>query len=87
MDSMFGHSLWNDPFRLDCYDSLLQEQRRRADLARCSVTKQASVDAKCTSDEVQAKSAESKQEIIEKKPKIVYHHFGSWEPKVEEATT
>ena len=43
--------------------------------------RQASVDAKRASDEVQAKA--SGGEVAEKKPKVVYCHFGSWEPKVE----
>ena len=102
LDSTFGLSLWNDPFGFDHYDSLLQEQRR-ADLVRRNAMRQASVDAKRASDEVQAKSADNKQVVrrkrtidkvqanstdnkqgeVVKKPKMVYHHFGSWEPKVE----
>lgn len=39
------------------------------------------MDAKRASDEVQAQA--SGGEVAEKKPKVVYCHFGSWEPKVE----
>ena len=55
-------------------------------MARRNAMRQASVDAKRATDEVQTKSevAEAKPgEVAEKKPKVVYQHFGSWEPKVE----
>ena len=43
--------------------------------------RQANVDAKRASDDVQAQA--SGGEVAEKKPKVTYRHFGSWEPKVE----
>ena len=50
-------------------------------MARRNAIRQASVDAKCASNEVQAQA--SGREVAEKKPKVTYRHFGSWEPKVE----
>ena len=58
----------------------LEEERRKAEVARRHAMRQASVDAKHASDEVQASGG---REVAEKKPKVVYRHFGSWEPKVE----
>ena len=90
MDTLFGgHSLWDDdPFGFGHFDLLRQhhqrlqsEQQKRAELARRHAMRQASVDAKRASDEVQTKA--SGGEVAEKKPKVVYRHFGSWEPKVE----
>ena len=59
----------------------LEEERRKAEIARRHAIRQASVDAKRASDEVQAQATGG--EVAEKKPKVVYRHFGSWEPKVE----
>ena len=89
-DTLLGHSLWDDdPFggfgQFDLlrqqHQKLQREQQKRAEMARCHAMRQASVDAKRASDEVQAQA--SGGEVAEKKPKVVYHHFGSWEPKVE----
>ena len=41
--------------------------------------RQASLDAKRASDEVQASGGE----VAAKKPKVVCRHFGLWEPKVK----
>ena len=57
----------------------LEQERRKAEAAQRHAMQQASVDAKRASDEVQASGGE----VAEKKPKVVYRHFGSWEPKVE----
>jgi len=89
MDSLFGHSLWDDdPFGFGHFDllrhhhqRLQSEQQKRTEMARRHAMRQASVDAKCASDEVQTKA--SGGEVAEKKPKVVYRRFGSWEPKVE----
>ena len=70
----FGHL---QPLR---HRQRLEEERRKAEVARRNAMRQASVDAKHASDEVQATSG---GEVAEKKPKVVYRHFGSWEPKVE----
>ena len=88
---MFGHSFWDDndddPFVYSSLHRRLQEQRRRAEMARRNAIRQATVDAKRAANEVQAKSGEVAEakpgEVAEKKPKVVYQHFGSWEPKVE----
>ena len=88
-DTFFGHSLWDDdPFGFGQFDLLRQhqkrlqsEQQKKAELARRHAMRQASVDAKRAADEVQAQA--SGGEVTEKKPKVVYRHFGSWEPKVE----
>ena len=92
MDSLFGHSLWNDdPFGVDQLwehqRRLLNEQKKKAELAQRNAMRQASVDAKRAADEVQTKSGEvaeaNQGEVADKKSKVVYQHFGSWEPKVE----
>ncbi|XP_065891165.1 uncharacterized protein [Dysidea avara] len=92
LDSLFGQSLWDDDlFGIDKLwqhqRRLLNEQKKKAEMARRNAMRQASVDAQRAADEVQAKSgevAEAKSgEVAEKKPKVVYQHFGSWEPKVE----
>ena len=88
-DSFFGGSLWDDdPFGFGQFDLLRQqhqklqsEQHKKAEMARRHAMRQASVDAKRAADEVQAQK--SGGEVAEKKPKVVYRHFGSWEPKVE----
>jgi len=88
---LFGQSLWDDDlFGIDKLwqhqRRLLNEQKKKAEMARRNAMRQASVDAKRATDEVQTKSevAEAKPgEVAEKKPKVVYQHFGSWEPKVE----
>ena len=82
--SLFGQSLWDDDlFGIDKLwqhqRKLLSEQKKKAEMARRNAMRQASVDAQRTADEVQAKSGE----VAEKKPKVVYQHFGSWKPKVE----
>ena len=53
-------------------------------MARRNAMCQASVDAKRASDEVQAQT--SSGEVAEKKSKVTYRHFGSWEPKVEKGS-
>ena len=70
----FGHL---QPLR---HRQRLEEERRKAEVARRNTMRQASVDAKRASDEVQVTSG---GEVAENKPKVVYRHFGSWEPKVE----
>lgn len=95
-DSLFGHSLLghslldDDPFGFGQFDLLRQqhqrlqsEQQKRAEMARRHAMRQASVDAKRAADEVQVQAQASGGEVTEKKPKVVYRHFGSWEPKVE----
>ena len=90
-DSLFGHSLLDDdPFGFGQFDLLKQhhqrlqnEQQKRAEMARRHAMRQASVDAKRAADEVQVQAQASGGEVAEKKPKVVYRHFGSWEPKVE----
>ena len=79
-------SLWDDDYlygfglpSLRHHRQRLEEERRKAERARSNAMRQASVDAKSASDEVQASGGE----VAEKKPKVVYRHFGSWEPKVE----
>ena len=92
-DNLFG-SLWDDePFGFGQFDILRQhqkrlqnEQQKKAEVARRHAMRQASVDAKRAADEVQAQ-ASSTGEVSEKKPKVVYQHFGSWEPKVEKGDT
>ena len=81
-------SLWDDDFFgfghlpfVPQYRLRLEEERKKAEAARRHAMRQASVDAKRASDEVQAQA--SGGEVAEKKPKVVYRHFGSWEPKVE----
>ena len=81
-------SLWDDDFfgfghspSVCQYRLRLEEERKKAEAARRRALHQASVDAKRASDEVQAQT--SGGEVAEKKPKVVYRHFGSWEPKVE----
>ena len=92
LDNLFGQSLWGDDlFGIDKLwqhqRRLLNEQKKKAEMARRNAMRQASVDAKRVADEVQAKSGEVAEakpgEVAEKKPKVVYQHFGSWEPKVE----
>ena len=91
MDSLFGQSLWDDNlFGVDQLwehqRRLLNEQKKKAEMARRNAMRQASVDAKRAADEAQSKSevAEANQgEVADKKSKVVYQHFGSWEPKVE----
>ena len=92
-DSLFGGLLDDDPFGFGQFDILRQhqkrlqsEQQKRAEMARRHAMRQASVDAKRAADEVQAQ-ASSTGEVAEKKPKVVYQHFGSWEPKVEKGDT
>ena len=46
--------------------------------------KQVWMPTKRASDEVQAQA--SGGEVAEKKPKVIYHHFRSWEPKVEKGS-
>ena len=85
-----GHSLWDDdPFGFGQFDllrhhhkKLQSEQQKKAEMAQRHAMRQASVDAKRAADEVQAAQSSS-GEVAEKKPKVVYRHFGSWEPKVE----
>ena len=72
----FGHALFVHQHRLR-----LEEERKKAEAACRHAMRQASVDAKRASDGVQAQA--SGGEVAEKKPKVVYRHFGSWEPKVE----
>ena len=92
LDSLLGHSLRSDDlFGIDNLwqhqRKLLNEQKKKAEMARRNAMRQASVDAKRAADEVQTKSeevAEANQgEVVDKKSKVVYEHFGSWEPKVE----
>ena len=91
IDSLFGQSLWDeDPFGVDQLwehqRRLLNEQKKKAEMARRNAMRQASVDAKRAADEAQTKSevAEANPgEVVDKKSKVVYQHFGSWEPKVE----
>ena len=88
-DSFFGGSLWNDDsFGFGQFDLLRQqhqrlqsEQHKKTEMAQRHAMRQASVDAKRAADEVQAQTGSG--EVAEKKPKVVYRHFGSWEPKVE----
>ena len=88
-DSFFGGSLWDDdPFGFGQFDLLRQQQQRlqseqhkKAEMAQRYAMCQASVDAKRAANEVQAQTGSG--EVAEKKSKVVYHHFGSWEPKVE----
>lgn len=90
-DSLFGHSLFDDdPFGFGQFDLLRQqhqrlqsEQQKKAEMARRHAMRQASVDAKRAADEVQVQAQASGSEVTEKKPKVVYRHFGSWEPHVE----
>jgi len=92
LDSLFEDSLWSDNyFGIDKLwqhqRKLLNEQKKKAEMARRNAMRQASVDAKHAADEVQAKSGEMAEanqgEVADKKSKVVYEHFGSWEPKVE----
>ena len=86
-----GHSLWDDdPYGFGQFDLLRQhhkrlqsEQQKKAEMAQRHAMRQASVDAKRAADEVQVQAQASGGEVVEKKPKVVYRHFGSWEPKVE----
>ena len=85
---LFADSFWNDDefFGVGLLPSLqhrlrLAEETKKAEMARRNAMRQASVDAKRASDEVQAQA--SGGEVAEKKPKVTYRHFGSWEPKVE----
>ena len=92
LDTLLGHSLSSDDlFGVDNLwqhqRKLLNEQKKKAEMARRNAMRQASVDAKRAADEVQAKSGEvaeaNQGEVADKKSKVVYEHFGSWEPKVE----
>ena len=116
MNSLFGQSLWDDdPFGVDQLwehqRRLLNQQKKKAEMARRNAMRQASVDAKRAADEMQTQSevkdSEQKKkaevahhntrrkavkrpageanpgEVANKKSKVVYEHFGSWEPKVE----
>jgi len=81
-------SFWDDDFfgyrrlpYLREHRAKLEEERRKAEVARRNAMRQASVDAKRVSDEIQTQASDG--QVAEKKPKVVYHHFGSWEPKVE----
>jgi len=92
LDSLFEDSLWSDGhFGIDKLwqhqHRLLNDQRKKAETARRNAMRQASVDAKRAADEVQTKPGEvaeaNQGEVADKKSKVVYEHFGSWEPKVE----
>ena len=82
LDNLFGHSLWNDPFEFDCCDkSKEEEQILSAVMPRGKQVWMLSVPQ-------MSKPADNKQgEVVEKKPKMVYHHLVPGNQKWRRETT
>ena len=77
LDSLFEDSLWsNDHFGINRLRQhqhrLLNDQRKTAEMAQHNAMRKSGEVAEV-----------SPGEVADKKSKVVYEHFGSWEPKVE----